>query len=220
LKPERGRELRKSKRTRRRNAAWIALSNGGVRIPCVLWDISDSGARIAAARANALPQVFCLLLSNDGKSRRFCRVVWRKEGQVGIRFIAEDLADIDFDGIARHRRPAPVAAAPAPPPAARARNVTAGELLLPGCGPHVVPRVAVRAEPRGVAFSSVALGIVILLGAAAALFAFADMQSAANAPWALQVCDGARNFCMHPEWVVAASAVMSVVYLAARGMEL
>jgi hypothetical protein len=219
--PERARELRKAKRSKRRNAAWIALSRAGARIPCVLWDISDSGARIAAARANTLPPVFCLLLTNDGKSRRFCRVVWRKEGQVGIRFIDEDAADIDFDGIARHRRPTPVAAASAPPPAARARNAAAGELLLlPGCGPHAAAPVAARAEPRGFAFSSVALGIMLVLGAAAALFTFADMQSALEARWALQVCDSARNFCQHPEWTVAASAVMSVVWLAARGMEL
>jgi PilZ domain len=210
------RELRKAKRTRRRNAAWIVLSSASVRIPCVLWDVSDSGARIAAAHANTLPHVFCLLLGNDGKSRRFCRVVWRQGGQVGVRFIDEAAADMDLDAPVRYPRQksapaAPTAAQPAPAP-----DVIASQLVLPGCG----PRVVLEREPRAFAFSSVALGLVLLLGAATALFAFAGMQSAAEAPWALAVCERAGNFCRHPEWTIAAGAVMTVVYLAVKGMEL
>src|SRR5262245_37764612 len=115
------RELRRAKRVRRRNAAWIVVSADAARIPGVLWDVSESGARIAAARANTLPQVFCLLLDKDGKSRRFCRVVWRNGGQVGVRFINEVEADMDLDTPARYRRQKPVAAVPAaaspsPPP--------------------------------------------------------------------------------------------------------
>jgi PilZ domain-containing protein len=208
------RELRKAKRVRRRNAAWIMLSSGGVRIPCVLWDVSDGGARIAAARASSLPQVFCLLMGNDGQSRRFCRVVWRKGGQVGVRFIDEAEADMDLDAPTRYPRhkqaPAPPAAAPTSVP----HEEIVSQLVLPGCGPRVVR----EREPRAFAFSSVALGLVLLLGAATALFAFAGMQS--DAPWALEVCERAGNFCTHPEWTIAAGAVMTVVYLAVKGMEL
>jgi hypothetical protein len=56
--PQRRPEQRKAKRIPRRNAAWIVLASGAPRIPCVLWDISDSGARVAAARANTLPRSF------------------------------------------------------------------------------------------------------------------------------------------------------------------
>src|SRR5262249_25480590 len=212
----RGRELRKAKRTRRRNAAWIVLDGEGGRIPCVLWDISDGGARIAAARANALPAVFCLFLSKDGKTRRYCRVVWRNGGLLGIRFIDEAEADMDLDTPPRCRRHKPAPAAQPASQATRPADVTAAQLVLPGCG----PRAVAEREPRAFTFSSVALGLVLLLGAATGLFFFAGMQSADNAAWALEVCGRAENFCRHPEWTVAAAAVMTVVYLAVKGMEL
>src|SRR5262249_12184388 len=136
----RGRELRKAKRTRRRNAAWIVLDGEGGRIPCVLWDISDGGARIAAARANALPAVFCLFLSKDGKTRRYCRVVWRNGGLLGIRFIDEAEADMDLDTPARYRRHKPAPAAPPPPPGARPAHLSARPPVLPRRGPRAVGR--------------------------------------------------------------------------------
>ena len=49
------------------------LDGGTAKISCVLWDISEGGARIAAAHGDALPSVFGLFLTKDGKSRRFCR---------------------------------------------------------------------------------------------------------------------------------------------------
>src|SRR5262245_35018954 len=213
---ERGREQRKAKRTRRRNAAWIVLSSGGVRIPSVLWDVSESGARIAAARASSLPQVFCLLLGNDGKSRRYCRVVWRKDGQVGVRFITEAEADMDLDAPTRYPRQKPSPGQPAATQPSLPHGDIASQLVLPGCGPRAVR----EREPRVFGFSSVALGLVILLAVATALFAYAGMQGADGAPWARDVCERAGNFCMHPEWTIAAAAVMTVVYLAVKGMEL
>jgi hypothetical protein len=169
--PERRPEQRKARRTPRRNAAWIVLSSAAARIPCVLWDISDSGARVAAARASTLPQVFCLLLDNDGKSRRFCRVMWRKGGQVGVRFIEESAADMDLDSPVRYPRYKSLPTSPSPQKTTPRPELTAEELVLPGCG----PRIAVKAEPRGFVVSSVALGIVILLAAASALLIFAGL---------------------------------------------
>jgi PilZ domain len=212
--PERGREQRKSKRTQRRNAAWIVLSRDGARIPCVLWDISDGGARIAAARASALPDVFCLLLTANGKSRYFCRVVWRKNGQIGVAFIDQSAADLDFEPTPRYARQRSAAAAPPPQPA-RPHGITAAQLVLPGCGPQIA-----FAESRGLAISSIAFGMLIVLVAATALFAFAGMQSDVDAPWALAVCESTANFCQHPEWVGGAGALMGTIYLATKGMEL
>jgi hypothetical protein len=182
----------------------------------VLWDISDGGARIAAARANDLPDIFCLLLTADSKSRRFCRVVWRKNGQVGVQFINESVADWDVDTSAQYPRRKLPSTAPVAPQVSRAHGRTARDLLLPGCGPHT-PTVI---ERRGLAMSSIACGPLILLAAATAMFTVAGMQSAAEAPWALALCDGAANFCRHPEWTGASSIVMLLVYLAAKGMEL
>jgi hypothetical protein len=87
-------EQRRAKRTPRRNAAWIELAGGGDLIPCVLWDISDGGARVAAPRVSTLPAVFRLLLTKDGSSERLCRVVWRSDKQVGVQFIEGSIADV------------------------------------------------------------------------------------------------------------------------------
>jgi hypothetical protein len=92
---EGGLEQRRAKRTPRRNAAWIEFAGGGARIPCVVWDISDGGARLAAPRPGELPPAFKLLLTRDGDSARLCQVVWRNDKQVGVQFIqawSEDLA--------------------------------------------------------------------------------------------------------------------------------
>ena len=210
---ERGRDLRKTRRTRRRNAAWIVLDGGGAPISCVLWDISDGGARIAAARANTLPNVFGLFLSKDGKSRRYCRVAWRKDGQVGIRFIDEAAANISLDPAPRWMRQKTAAVPPPAPKTAPPGNMNAQQLVLPGCG----PQVALDIERRPLAVSTIALGMLALLAAATALFALAGMQG--NEAWALQVCSSAQGFCQHPEWTGAAGVVMTVVYFAVKGME-
>jgi hypothetical protein len=89
------RELRRAKRTRRRNAAWIGFGTSDARVPCVLWDISATGARLAAARCKSLPSAFDLLLSNDEGSRRRCRVVWRNDRQLGVEFVAAVAPDDD-----------------------------------------------------------------------------------------------------------------------------
>lgn len=92
---EGGLEQRRTKRIPRRSAAWIELVGEGARIPCVVWDISDGGARLAAPRPGELPPEFKLLLTRDGVSERVCRVVWRNDKQLGVEFIqawSEDFA--------------------------------------------------------------------------------------------------------------------------------
>jgi hypothetical protein len=192
------------------------LDGGGEPIPCVVWDISAGGARIAAARATAFPDQFALLTGKDTKSCRFCHVVWRREGQLGVRFIEEAAANINVEASPRRGRPRP---AMLPPVAAKASPVSTSQLVLPGCGPQRTydARSAVHAERRPLAFSSIAFLMLVLLCAATGLFAFANLEN--EAQWTLQVCDRARNFCQHPEWTGAAGAVMLVVYLAVKGME-
>jgi hypothetical protein len=205
------RDLRKKKRTPRRQAAWVVLE-GGCRIPCVVWDMSDDGARLAAPRANELPDVFALFLTQDGKSRRFCSAVWRKGGQLGVRFVEDSVANIDLEPPPRWMRRKAVASPPATN-AAPLRDVEIGQLLLPGYGPHV----AFASEGRPWTISSVAAGMLMLLAAATALFVLAGIQD--DVPWALTVCTSAENFCRHPEWAGGATAAMFLVYLTVRGME-
>jgi PilZ domain len=61
---------------------------------CALWDISETGARIAVEDSSALPEHFPLWLSANGSARRTCRVIWRKPKQIGVMF-EQRLADAD-----------------------------------------------------------------------------------------------------------------------------
>ncbi len=56
-------------------------------IPCVLWDVSEGGARITAAHSNILPDMFVLLLNKATNEQRHCQVVWRRKPHIGIKFI-------------------------------------------------------------------------------------------------------------------------------------
>jgi hypothetical protein len=57
---------------------------------CHLCDVSASGARLSMApRLLAkLPDDFILVLAKRAKVRRWCRIVWRSEEEVGVRFRA------------------------------------------------------------------------------------------------------------------------------------
>ena len=79
-------QIRKSKRRPARLAAWINLGDHCAPVRCVLWDISDGGARLTAARkVEDLPDRFSLVLS--GAVARNCRVIWRSKRFLGIAFI-------------------------------------------------------------------------------------------------------------------------------------
>ena len=79
---------RRAPRRPMRYTAWITV-DGKEMHGCALADISDTGARIDVENAADLPDQFFLLLSrrhNAATPRRICRVVWRKPGQLGVRF--------------------------------------------------------------------------------------------------------------------------------------
>ncbi len=78
-------EKRRARRQPLRYTAWIAVT-ANQRLGCVVSDVSDSGARIDVQDAKAIPGHFVLLLSSNGAARRFCRVVWRKPTQIGVKF--------------------------------------------------------------------------------------------------------------------------------------
>ncbi len=204
------RDGRGAKRTRRRNAAWIALGHGGTQIPCVLWDISDTGARLAAPRSKSLPIAFNLLLNKEGSARRVCRVVWRNDSQMGVQFVDGCDAEAVLESGALRRLPKVIVNESQP------ASTDAAALLLPGYGAQFLEKPA----RRGIRISSFAAVMLLMLAAATVLFFVAGMHSALDAPWALQVCDKAANFCRHPEWTGVAGGLMAVIYLAVKGMEI
>jgi hypothetical protein len=54
---------------------------------CVIWDVSDKGARLVVPSAKDLPEKFILTIRPDGQKRYYCRVMWRTECQVGVSFM-------------------------------------------------------------------------------------------------------------------------------------
>jgi hypothetical protein len=209
------REQRKARRAHRRQAAWVVLDGGVAKIPCVLWDISEGGARLAAAHGGALPEAFGLFLSKDGKSRRFCQVVWRRGSQLGVRFVADEVANIDLDPAPPWMRRRKAQAAPVAKPSAPSNDLDTSQLLLPGYGPHMA--LDGRSRSSSMRMSSLACGILLMLVGATALFAVAHYLD--DADWAVTVCTSAESFCQHPEWTGAAGVAMFVIFLTLHGME-
>lgn len=80
-------EYRKSTRRFVRHGARIVDADGTALGPCVMVDISDTGARLETVASPALPNEFILLLSHDGRLRRQCAVAWRSPTTVGVRFL-------------------------------------------------------------------------------------------------------------------------------------
>ncbi len=54
-------------------------------IACSLSDVSNTGARLSLPDPAALPEEFLLLLRDD--LRRWCRVKWRSDTQIGVEFV-------------------------------------------------------------------------------------------------------------------------------------
>jgi PilZ domain len=54
---------------------------------CRVEDISAGGAKFAHTITDELPNSLILALSKDGNVRRRGELVWRKDNQVGVRFV-------------------------------------------------------------------------------------------------------------------------------------
>lgn len=65
-------------------AAWIEQAGG--LLPCTLSNISAAGAQLCVSADFALPARFPIRMHEDGKVRRGCRVIWRKDDRTGVRF--------------------------------------------------------------------------------------------------------------------------------------
>ena len=77
------REVRKSLR----QTGWITFDGGFAARPCVVQDMSATGAKITIDDPNMLPAKLRLALSRDARTGRPCEVVWRRGKSVGIKFV-------------------------------------------------------------------------------------------------------------------------------------
>ena len=72
---------RKSKRASFNRAAWIEAAPT-VLLPRFVSDNSSSGAQLYLDQNCAVPNRFAVRLTEDGRVRRDCRVVWQNGGRV------------------------------------------------------------------------------------------------------------------------------------------
>jgi hypothetical protein len=82
---------RKKRRFRRKSFERVAALDFGDGSPltsCEVLDISEGGARLRPllCAPRMLPEKFILLLSECGKVRRNCRVIWRSVAELGVQF--------------------------------------------------------------------------------------------------------------------------------------
>jgi hypothetical protein len=80
-------EHRKSTRRFVRHGARIVGADGTALGPCVMLDLSGTGARLETDASEVLPDEFILLLSHDGRLHRQCSVAWRSAKTIGVRFL-------------------------------------------------------------------------------------------------------------------------------------
>jgi hypothetical protein len=77
------RETRKSLQ----QSGWITMEGGFAARPCVVHDLSTSGAKVTIDDPSALPAKLRLAFSRDARTGRSCEVVWRRGKSIGVKFV-------------------------------------------------------------------------------------------------------------------------------------
>jgi PilZ domain len=78
---------RKSERRKFNYPAKIDAGDGSCFQECLIADISQTGAKLVRVTGQP-PDEFELLIGGIAGLRRRCRVVWRRDTQLGVRFAA------------------------------------------------------------------------------------------------------------------------------------
>jgi PilZ domain len=76
-------EHRTAPRRRRLKAGTISF--GGGAIDCTVRNVTEAGAALDVTSPVGIPERFTLLMEADN-NKLACRVVWRKEKRIGVRF--------------------------------------------------------------------------------------------------------------------------------------
>jgi len=81
-------DLERRSRVRRRAeyAGSIRRSRGRDQL-CVIWDVSEKGARLVVPSTRAVPDKSVPVIERNRQERYYCCVMWRSECQIGVSFI-------------------------------------------------------------------------------------------------------------------------------------
>ena len=89
---------------------WIVATDGSWRRDCVMVDVSQYGARLVVKDGIAGLDLydFLLLLTENGKVSRRCRLARKNGGEIGVRFVGihADPHDPAVEGVVRPPAPA------------------------------------------------------------------------------------------------------------------
>ena len=88
IRPVAGADQRKSPRRNVFQPVMMLNPDGSMIGPSTMLDVSAGGARLKLGSEVNLPNEFILLLSKfDRNATRRCSVAWRREGEIGVRFL-------------------------------------------------------------------------------------------------------------------------------------
>lgn len=79
-------EPRHALRRRTLKAGIVAYNNHFCTLPCMVRDLSATGAHLRLEGSVSAPDGFDLIVESDGLEAT-CEVVWRKDSDLGVRFI-------------------------------------------------------------------------------------------------------------------------------------
>jgi PilZ domain len=77
-------ERRKHVRPASNEPAQIIVDEPDSTMDCIIRDLSDDGACVEVSNTLLIPSLFKLVLSSG--ATRFCRVAWRTQNKIGVRF--------------------------------------------------------------------------------------------------------------------------------------
>jgi len=80
-------ERREVPRVEWNTPAHIRLPGRSRALPCIVHDLSNTGARITAANVKTLPDRFALELAKGSANQRNCLVRWRTKSELGVSFV-------------------------------------------------------------------------------------------------------------------------------------
>ena len=76
-------------------AAWIEKEGNDLLELCTLIDISETGARLRIADVYNLPTDLTLHLARGSQNFQQCRVIWKRNNDVGVEFVGRMLPNIN-----------------------------------------------------------------------------------------------------------------------------